>query len=504
MNDLVNGTELRRRMALESLDDTSRRHLGQYFTPARAASLIASMARSPSGHNVRILDPGAGVGSLSAAVVTRMLNHDKVRSIELVAVEVDEDLAPYLESTLTDCREAAREHGISLTTRLIVGDYVDLATSLLSEEPSFLQPFDLVVMNPPYRKLGARSAERKALTAHGVDCPNLYAAFLALGIMALRPGGQIVAITPRSFANGSYFAPFRRFMLSNVAFDHIHIFESRSTVFADTGVLQENVIIAATKGKTPENVTISVSNGHHDDRRDRIVEYKAVVRPDDKQQFIRIPLDHEHAAAAGAVTRLPCDLASLGLDVSTGKVVAFRCRPNLRSTPDESCIPLVYPGNIRSGVVQWPRAIRKPQGFTPSDDATQRLLLPAGRYVVVKRFSSKEERRRVVAAVWDPDHNPRTPVAFENHLNILHRGGSGLDRDLAVGMSLWLNSSIVDLYFRTFSGHTQVNASDLRSLRFPSEESLRSLGAGQPLRLPDQELIDTMVNSLLLDSVGSS
>ncbi|WP_280204051.1 hypothetical protein, partial [Nocardia farcinica] len=40
---------------------------------------------------------------------------------------------------------------------------------------------DIVIMNPPYVKLAAGSAHRKRLRQAVVDCPNLYAAFLALG-----------------------------------------------------------------------------------------------------------------------------------------------------------------------------------------------------------------------------------------------------------------------------------------------------------------------------------
>jgi hypothetical protein len=99
-------------------------------------------------------------------------------------------------------------------------------------------------------------------------------------------------------------------------------------------------------------------------------------------------------------------------------------------------VPLIYPGNVRSGIIEWPREIRKDQAFAVRLEAEQKkFLLPAGFYVFVKRFSAKEERQRVVAAVWDSHWNT-SAVAFENHLNIFHANGAGLDRDLAVGLSL--------------------------------------------------------------------
>lgn len=499
MSDLMSRTEARRQRALEALDAEVRADLGQYFTPDRAASLMADMARLPSSDLLRILDPGAGVGSLSAAVISRVLDEARPLSVELIAVELDEAVIPYLESTLADCVETAAAKGITVTTRLVAGDYIDLSASILTTDPSLVELFDLVIMNPPYRKLGASSSHRKTLAAQGVDCPNLYAAFLALGVTALRSGGQLVAITPRSFSNGSYFTSFRGFLLDRVAFDRLHVFESRSTVFADSGVLQENVVFAATRDGTRESVVLSASIGHTDECVERVAAYDDVVRPGDPERFVRVALDDFDTAAAKAMGALPCTLPDLGLEVSTGKVVDFRSRPNLREYAGQDCVPLVYPGNLRSGVIEWPRASNKAQGFAVTDDAALKLLMPVGRYVVVKRFSSKEERRRVVAAVWDPDINGQTPIAFENHLNVFHRAGAGLDRDLAIGLSLWLNSSLVDRFFRTFSGHTQVNAGDLRSLRFPSVASLCALGNGQPVGLPEQQKVDALIEVMVTE-----
>ena len=51
-----------------------------------------------------------------------------------------------------------------------------------------------------------------------------------------------------------------------------------------------------------------------------------------------------------------------------------------------------------------------------------------------------------------------------------------MGRNLARGLALFLNSSLVDRYFRQFNGHTQVNAADLRSLRYPDRSTLEQLG----------------------------
>ena len=496
VNGLTSRTETRRVGASATLDSRAQARLGQFFTPERAAALVASMPRLPESGLLRVLDPGAGVGSLAAALVQRVITEAPGLRIDLVAVEVDASLASALEATLADCVETASREGVRLSARVLVGDFIDLSTGMAGG-PALADSFDVVIMNPPYAKLGARSAHRRALLlGRGVDCPNLYAAFMALGVTALRSGGQLVAITPRSFANGPYFERFRTYLLEHVAIDRLHTFASRSTVFSDTGVLQENIVLSGTRDGARDSVLVSASVDHTDHAAAGIVDYDTIVRPGDPHSFIRIAADTRDAAVTALMASMPATLADLGLKVSTGRVVDFRSRGSLRETASDGSVPLVYPGNLRDGTVEWPRDIRKPQGFAVTREADRKLLLPPGCYVVVKRFSAKEERRRIVAAVWDSGIAGRTSVAFENHLNVFHIEGAGIDRALCIGLSFWLNSSVVDRFFRTFSGHTQVNAADLRSLRFPSRDELSRLGAGHGAQLPGQAEIDALVGEL--------
>ena len=72
--------------------------------------------------------------------------------------------------------------------------------------------------------------------------------------------------------------------------------------------------------------------------------------------------------------------------------------------------------------------------------------------VLVKRFTAKEERRRVVACIYDPGRVRAERVGFENHLNYFHARGRGLSMELAKGLAAFLNSSAVDVFFRQFNG----------------------------------------------------
>ena len=475
--------------ALACLEPDRQSELGQFFTPAPAAALVASMPRLDGLLGlVRVLDAGAGVGSLTAALVDRLHQERPDVAVHVVAVETDDAVVPFLADTLEDCSSIP-----NVTCDLVAGDYLAGSTGL-DADARMCGPFDLVIMNPPYGKLAANHHDRRAVANAVVDTPNLYAAFWALGVRACQSGGQVVAIVPRSFANGTYFEPFRRWLLRTMRLDTLHVFESRSTVFADTGVLQENVIVSGTVGGKPENVVLSASVGHADEVTVQVVPAAAVVQPSDPHKFVRFT---DGAACVPDAARFTLD--DLGLSVSTGRVVDFRCRQWLSDEPhEEGNVPLVYPGNVRGGGVDWPRHIGKPQSFRAKDMAARKWIVPAGNYTVIKRFSAKEERRRVVAGVWDLPGEP----AFENHLNYVHEQGEGLPLDLARGLSVWLNSSPLDELFRTFSGHTQVNAGDLRVLPFPSRDDLSALGRAFPGQLPTQDEVDGVV-SRLLDPVSA-
>ena len=287
------------------------------------------------------------------------------------------------------------------------------------------------------------------------------------------------------------------------------MFSDRTDAFAQDSVLQENVIFSAIKGEFPSFTEVSSSDGSADSfhHRRRLVPVSEVVRPNDPHKFIRIVDDEADAQIADVMHSLPCSLLDLGLSVSTGRVVDFRAREWLRSSESDETIPLIYPASIRQGAITWPVGnFRKPQHMK-LDAKVMRQLFPNGRYVLTKRFTSKEEPRRLVAAILEADDFPNVDfLGFENHTNVYHVAGTGFDDyGLAQGFAPdLLNSTIVDSYFRQFSGHTQVNCGDLRVLRYPTMDELTKLGNAAGPGTFDQDKIDSMVSENItgLGSIG--
>jgi len=88
-------------------------------------------------------------------------------------------------------------------------------------------------------------------------------------------------------------------------------------------------------------------------------------------------------------------------------------------------------------------------------------------------------------------------LGFENHLNVFHEEKKGLPESLAYGLAGYLNSASVDERFRLFNGHTQVNATDLMTLKYPSRNALISLGEWMLEQgIPTQDEIDNKLRDL--------
>lgn len=492
-------SEERRVAASELLDRDRRRELGQYFTPAGLAEMLASFFDLASlDEPIRLLDPGAGTGSLTAAFVARCAILRPDLPIEAHAFEVDQSLLDPLSHTLREC-EALHP---KLVTQVHVEDFISWGAEhvLLGEG---LTQFDCVIMNPPYRKIHSASRERRALRSAHIESTNLYTGFLALTVRMLSEHGQLVAITPRSFFNGRYFRDFRKDLLARTSLRRIHVFESRSAAFKDDDVLQENVVFQLTRGRTASDVVVSTSSGPEGAITEHRLRYEDVVHPHDTETFIRIAPTEMDQVVAKRTHALRGSLSANGFEVSTGRVVDFRTRPNLRRAPSPGCAPLIYPGHLAGGWVRWPEGAAKKPKALEINEHTRGLLLPAGHYVLVKRFSSKEEPRRVVAAVYDPGTVRADVVAFENHLNVFHVSNEGMPRPRALGLAAFLNSTVVDAYFRFFNGHTQVNATDLRNMRYPTVHQLDALGeACETASLEPgtvDELVERYVPELALD-----
>ncbi len=472
--------------------DDHRSSWGQYFTPSEIASYMASKARITPGRPLTVLDPGAGTGILGVAVARHALAAG-ASSVRLIAVEAEPETRGLLLRSLA---LAQRQLGVEFRPEVRGEDFLSLHQPREGLPP--LPAVDVVIANPPYFKMSPGEVR-------GGDAPNAYARFMEVSADLLRPGGQLLFIVPRSFASGRYYQRFRRRFHASMVLESVHLFDSRRDAFSDDEVLQENIIVAYRKGGDPvETLEISSSAGVSDldQARSFVVPRELVFLPGEPSGVLYLPTGAEDAATMRTVQAWRERLATLGLEISTGPVVPFRTDA-LERAASAANVPLLWMQHVRAGEVGWPigETFRKAEHIRL--DAGEKLLVPNRTYVLMRRFSAKEEARRLTVAVLDRGRLPGEQLGLENHLNFIHQPGGELDRRLAWGLGALLASSLIDDYFRIQSGNTQVSATEIRALPLPARDRLERLGeavlAEREGLLGRQDALDAIVTGILLN-----
>ena len=462
--------------------------LGQFMTPPDVARYMAQRCLLPESLPIiRILDPAAGSGILAAAVVECLLNQTRLpKQINVTLYEIDKRLIPALRKLAERIRRSARNRGVTATISIRNCDF------LLSTVATIRQPIaDIIIANPPYFKLNASDPRALAHAYAVYGQPNIYGLFMAVCAGLLTPSGRWCFITPRSWTNGLYFAAMRRHLFCWLHIDAIHVFESRRDHFTNDEVLQEAMITWATAQAQPNaEVIVSSSEGSRDLAQARLLRLPLnhVIGQDD-QRIISLPTDTPTGLAQWNAT-----LSTYGFKVSTGPVVAFRSKKHLRKTASADSVPLLWMQHISRMLICWP--INKKREHISSNGETAWMLVPNTNVVVMRRFSPKEDERRITAAPYLAGSLPGPVLGLENHTNYIYRPGRGLSDEEAKGLAAFLNSRVVDKYLRTIAGNTQVNATDLRKLPMPPLELLIAIGRAVPLGAP-LATVDSVVDSVL-------
>lgn len=433
----------------------------------------------PVGPQVRILEPGAGTGILTASVCERLVG--RATTVHIDAYELHPRLASVCEHVLTHTARWLADHDIVCTFVVHHCDFV-------LENASFLQPslfnehrerYDIAIANPPYFKLlkDDRRARAAAHIVHGQ--PNIYGIFMAIMASLLRKDGVMVTITPRSFTTGQYFRRFREVLFSSVVPEAIHLFSSRKDAFRKDEILQENVILKARRTRVESAVTITTSAGVRDldQHTSRSVPLRDVVDLQSQDFSVHIPASDVDDRVLSFIRSWPETLHTLGLSVSTGPVVAFRAVEYLRETfSGASDVPLLWLQHVRRMEIRWPVDGSNKRQYIANCADSKYLLLPHATYVIMRRFSAKEEHRRIVAAPLLDDQLPGNMIGLENHLNYIYRPKGQLTRGEALGLAALLNSAIIDRFFRISNGNTQVSAVELRNLPLPPADVITAVG----------------------------
>lgn len=448
----------------EQVPKTDRKKYGQFFTSASVAQFMAGLFDIPAGKTeLSILDPGAGSGLLSIALLARLQQHTYLEHIHITCYETDPNVLCLLCRNLID---ACACSAIPATFQIRAENYILAQADQYNGAADPDVKYDLVIGNPPYKKIHKSAPEVQVMADICHGGPNLYSMFAAMSLFNVADNGEMVYIIPRSWTSGPYFAAFRKKFLAGAVLERIHLFGSRNRVFDKESVLQETMIIKARKtGTRPDTVSISTSLAGNFSQISYIdVPYSTAV-----SDRVFLPICQKDIEVLQTMARWRDTLPSLGIQAKTGLVVDFRAKEYLRNTWEPRVVPVYYPRHIKDG-----RAITPEDSFITTERPS--LLQPNRNYLFMRRTSTKEEPRQLRCGIYLAKEHPGTKlISTDLKINFVDTP-AGLPEETVYGLYVLFSSSLYDRYYRIVNGCIHVATTEINAMPVPPRTVIDQLG----------------------------
>ena len=450
-----------------------RKKYGQFFTSKETAAFMADLFEITKKTEISVLDPGSGSGILSVALIERLQTNEIINTINLVCYENDPNILELLRENLEWVKQqSCKEVNYTIVTENYILSQMAEYNGMLFANPDPVK-YDVVIGNPPYMKISKDAPEVSVMQDVCYGAPNLYFLFAAMSLFNLKDQGEMVYIIPRSWTSGAYFKQFRQKFLTEGALEHIHLFVSRDKVFEKESVLQETIIIKVKKTKKkPENITITTtqSNADFSEKTTFLAPYSTVISGDDL--YVYLVTSPEEVDTLAKVNQWKNTLPSIGLRMKTGLTVDFRNREALRDADEEKAVPLFFSQHIQNGKVVFPAG--REHEYIVTDQ--KGLLQNNTNYLFVKRFTAKEEHRRLQCGVYIAKKYPRYQmISTQNKINFIC-GMRELSDCIVYGLYVLFNSTLYDSYYRILNGSTQVNSTEINAMPVPPINIIETMG----------------------------
>ncbi|HIE5650119.1 TPA: HsdM family class I SAM-dependent methyltransferase [Stenotrophomonas maltophilia] len=457
-----------------TLPPALRSEMGAFYTPPPLVARLLDLAEEAGfdfSHG-RVIDPACGGGAFLAPVALRMIARSGGASADwiikslgkrLQGIELD-PFAAWMTRVLLEaaimplCVSAKRR----LADVVLVGDAL---------QPRDLGQFDLVIGNPPYGRMKLSEDMRQYYARSLFGHANLYGLFTDLALRLVKTEGVIAYLTPTSFLGGQYFKALRGLMTREaqpVAFDFV---ADRDGVFDD--VLQETLLATYRRTGAPgcASVSVLVPQGLNAAR----VEPLGKVSVGSSGAPWILPRNTQDASLLAALQAMPNRLGDLGYSVATGPLVWNRHKDQLRPRATKGTFPLIWAESVTDRGFSFSAERRNHVPFIEVRPE-QRHLVTTKPCILLQRTTSKEQDRRLLAAVLPEEFLSQSKgVVIENHLNVVQGDGRIGELISPDTIAALLNSEVVDRAFRCISGSVAVSAYELNAVPVPGLADMRRI-----------------------------
>jgi len=485
-------------------EDEYRKSLAMYFTPPSLTErLLCNLEmQGVRFDNGRFFDPACGGAAFLAPIALRMKMALKAQGVSprkiltyveknLLGMDIDNTLCAlscqFLKMTLYEEIKVARREP---TFRIVTGNS-------LCELEDFLGSIDVLVCNPPYRKMNKNEVgkyrDNFAEIIQGQ--PNMYGLFIALSVKLLKKNGVCAFVTPTSFLSGQYFSKLRSFLMKETQVLSVGMVSDRSGVFID--VLQETALTllrrASRTGASQTKISVSVVS-----REGSFRDVGTCVLPNSGATW-PIPRAEADVLLLKKVAASAFRIKDYGYKIRIGTFVWNRDqRPVYMSTAEvkrrkaSTAVPLLWSSDIKSGCALKFDGTEKGNGepcFVNFGDKSHRSIIRRVS-VILQRVTSNDQSRRLIASVVPKKlFDKYGGFVGENHTVILEKVVTKpvLTPKQMAGL---LGSDVIDRSFRCISGATNVSAFELNQLSLPDPKFLkRFLAEGDSIEVAVQKAV---------------
>lgn len=458
---------------LKNKNKKYRKEFSQFFTSNSIAELMASKIEIDSSKKeISLLEPSAGLGALIYSSVLRLKVLD-IKKIEITAVEYDFEVCKILENNLHYLKTELKNE-VDIRYKVINANFLELFGEKWEEKQLKLGlmnnkngEFDIIVSNPPFKKLGKDSKENKYFYNFIIGQPNIYHLFIALSLKLLKECGQYIVISPKNYLGGKYTEKLREFLFNNYSVVYLHLFDERNKIFGNE-VLQE-ISIAKIVNEYKENIEIT----YNEERSSNFyIQIKKILSP--STYTLLFPRNKEDIELLNENIKEWKSLKEQNLKFNIGKIVQFRVNEEDKGSKkyifERQEVPLLISNHVKRNEINYQEIgnnVKEKIVTIRLNDRTIKKLINNENYVIFRKNVDYESENFIQAALYRKDFFKAKYLAIDNNIAYINSKDGELSLKRAQAICDYLNSKKFEFYFKLINHSHTMNSYDIENMLFP-------------------------------------